>query len=52
MSFKSSLPKEIVSYIFLLANNECHTCLIKCNIPYKKLDKMYFCCDICYNFIN
>ena len=44
----NELPFELKDYIYYLANNKCSICHIKCNIPYKKLSKFYYCSKKCY----
>lgn len=48
MKFEYSLPYELVDYIYQLANNKCSICQVKCNVPYKKLSKFYYCSEKCY----
>lgn len=48
MKFKKYLPHELVDYIYYIANNNCSTCNVKCNIPYKKISKFYYCSKKCY----
>ena len=44
----NELPFELTDYIYYLANNKCSICHVKCNIPYKKLSKFYYCSEKCY----
>ena len=41
------IPIEIQNNIFYLANNKCNVCHIYCKIPYKKLNKYYYCSHSC-----
>ena len=42
------LPIELRKYIYYLANNKCNICQVKCQVPYKKLCKFYYCSEKCY----
>ena len=43
-----NIPIELKSYIYYLANNKCNICQVKCRVPYKKLNKFYYCTKKCY----
>ena len=51
IKYQANIPKELVDYIFVLAGNKCHTCLVSCEFPYKKINNFYFCCNRCYMHI-
>lgn len=46
------LPNEIISKIFFNSGVKCHTCHKIFNFNfYKKLDKNYYCCKECFDFV-
>ena len=45
------IPYEIRNHIYIYANNKCHVCNLICKVPYIKINKFYYCCKKCFNYI-
>lgn len=43
-----NIPIEIQNHIFYIANNKCKVCQIHCIIPFRKLNKYYYCSQLCF----